>query len=180
MSAYEELRELFLAEMPRREAIDLILRMLPIKMKQAISDYLEPPSGNAMWPTTVYRCPTTYVDFYSPLNNKNGHQTWERCEGDCCLRLEHGGIYSFTIGVCIENTPGSMPATMLYFTFSVEKFDEQSVELQIKNLDGAILIDDVKDPRSYANAAKVSIDRLVSDLKNPLSARGSIGFVTRA
>lgn len=65
---------------------------------------------------------------------------------------------------------------MLYFTFSVEKFDERSVELQIKNLDGSILIDNVNDPRSYANAAKKSIDRLISDLKHPSSARGPIGF----
>lgn len=88
MSAYEDLRELFLVEMPRREAIDLILRALPIKMKQAISYYLAAPSGTAPWPTTFYRCPTTYVDFYSPLTDQNGHQTWERCEGDRCLWLE--------------------------------------------------------------------------------------------
>jgi len=68
---------------------------------------------------------------------------------------------------------------MIYFEFFVEEFDERSIELRIKNLDGKISIADAHDPASYANAAKAAIERIISDLKNPKAIRGPrapIGF----
>ncbi len=69
---------------------------------------------------------------------------------------------------------------MIYFTFYIEVFDENSVELRIKNLDGSIPIRNANDPVSYVDAAKLAMDRIKNDLKNPVAAypsRGPIGFI---
>jgi hypothetical protein len=80
------------------------------------------------------------------------------------------------------NSPSGFGWTIsqFYFQFTVEEYDDKSIELRIKNLDGTISIADPQDTRSYADAARVSIERLLSDLKNPKPMRGSrspIGFV---
>lgn len=161
MTAYQDLCKAFDHQLPRWEAIDRVLRSLPAKMKQAISTYLSAPAGS--------------VALYQPMIDQAGHPKWEAC-GDDCLQVDHEGIYGFAIGVQLEKF------SMAYFQFTVEEFDEKSVVLKIKNLDGSISISDAHEPASYANAAKETIERLLSDLKNPKPMRGSrapIGFVSR-
>jgi hypothetical protein len=167
MTAYKELCKAFFTELPRREAIDRMLRELPAKMAQAISDYLAAPSG--------------YVEPCKTAIDRVGRRTWQRCEDDC-LQADSDGVYGFCISVRAEYDPGSLNHSIMYFAFSVEDFDEQSIQLRIKNLDGKISIADAHDPASYANAAKATIERLVSNLKNPKATSGSrapIGFVSQ-
>lgn len=173
MVTYDELCKTFLKEVPRREAIDQMLRELPAKMAQAISESLGAPNG------TVGLC--------RRVIDQMGHQMWEACENDC-LQTDQDGIYEF--GVSLRTgfqavAPGastyhvSLKYSIMYFQFSIEEFDESSVELRIKNLDGSIPIDNVHDPASYAGAAKLAIERLMDNLKNPKPMRGSrapIGF----
>ena len=184
MAVYEDLCTAVFQDLPRREAIARTLRELPAKMKQAISDNLAAPTGVAKFPTGLFHCPTNYVDFYRVAIDQNGHRTRDRedCESDGVLLEDTSGVYNFCIGICLEATPGSYSAVMIYFTFLVEEFDENSVTLSIKNLDGQISISDVHDAASYGHAAKVAIDRLMEDLRDPTSARGSrapIGFHAR-
>jgi hypothetical protein len=180
MAGYEELCQAYLEAEPRWIATDRMLRELPHKMRQAISDHLAAPTGTAGLPTMVSHCPTAYVDLFRPTIDQNGQQEWERSTADRCLWADKDGIYCFGIGVCIEKSRGSLDASMIYFTFSVEAFDDRSIKLQIKNLDGSIVIDNIHDPASYANAAAVATARIVTSLKNPTTALGSrapIGFI---
>jgi hypothetical protein len=158
MTTYKELCEAFFKEQPRRIAIDRTLRELPAKMRQAISDHLAAPSG--------------YVELNKQMSNEAGHRDWQRCEDDC-LQVDKDGIYNFSICIRAGSQPGSLNYSTMYFTFSIEEFDEHSIELQIKNLDGTISIADASDPASYANAAKLSIERLMDHLKNPKPLRGT-------
>jgi hypothetical protein len=172
MTTYSELRAAFLNEVPRRAAVDKMLRELPAKMVQAISDYLRTPSG------TVGLC--------CPVFDQMGHRTWQACENDY-LGIDRDGIPQFGISINTAFDPDASNSTfvisanfwIMYFQFIVEKFDEKSVELRIENLDGAIPISNAHDPASYADAAKLAIDRLMDDLKNPKPMHGSrapIGF----
>jgi hypothetical protein len=158
MTTYKELCEAFFNGEPRRLAIDRILRELPTKMKQAISDHLGAPSG--------------YVELYKQMSNEAGHPEWQRCEDDC-LQVDDDGIYNFSLGVRASVHSGSLNYAIMYFSFYVEEFDEHSIELQIKNLDGMISIADVSDAASYANAAKLSIERVMDHLENPKPLRGT-------
>jgi hypothetical protein len=179
MTEYDDLCQAWFEEEPRRIAIDRVLRQLPLNMKEAISAHLAPPMGHAVMPTKLYNAQTAYVELYWPVLDVSGKRTWERCGADNCLRPDNQGIYTFHIGICIEKTRGSLNASMIYFTFTVEAFDDRFVELQIKNLDGLIRIDNVNDPASYRNAAKLAIDRLIADLRNPTTERWSrvpLGF----
>jgi len=181
MTRYEDLCQAWLKEEPRRLAIDRILRELPMRMRDAITAYLAPPSGIAQMPTTMYREQTAFVELYSPVSDQIGTTTWERCGAGQSMRPDRGGIYSFHIGICIEKAPDSLAASMIYFTFSVESFDDQFIELKIKNLDGSIRIDEVEDPTSYMSAAKTAMERLMDDLKNPRFeywSRAPMGFTS--
>jgi hypothetical protein len=180
MSGYEELCQAYFEAEPRWIATDRMLRELPQKMRQAISDHLAAPTGTARLPTTVSGCPTAYVDLFRPTIDQNAQQEWERSTADRCLWADKDGIYCFGIGVCIEKSRGALDASMIYFTFSVEAFDDRSIKLQIKNLDGSIVIENVGDPASYANAAADATTRIVASLKNPTAGLGSnapIGFM---
>jgi hypothetical protein len=69
---------------------------------------------------------------------------------------------------------------MMYFTFNVEAFDDESIELRVENLDGSIVIANTHDSASYAKAAAVAMDRIISFLKTPGKTRGPrapIGFI---
>jgi hypothetical protein len=180
MTGYEELCQAYFEVEPRWIATDRMLRELPHKMREAISDHLAAPTGNAGLPTMVSHCATAYVDLFRPMIDQNGQQEWERSTADRCLWAGNDGIYCFGIGVCIEKSPGALDASMIYFTFSVEAFDDRSIKLQIKNLDGSIVIENAGDAASYANAAAVATARIVASLKNPTAALGSrapIGFI---
>jgi hypothetical protein len=164
MMTYKELCKAFFDELPRREAIDRMLRELPAKMAQAISDHLGAPNG----------C----VGLYQPVADQMGHRTWQPCESDC-LQADYDGIYGFCVGIRAQNQPGSLDFSMMYIQFTVEEFDEHSIELRIRNMDGSISIADAHDTASYATAAKITIERIMSDLRNPTALRGSrapIGF----
>jgi hypothetical protein len=182
MTGYKELCNVFFEEEPRRIAIERILRELPMTMRQAISDYLAAPTGIAAMPTILFDCQTLYVDLYRPLIDKFGARTWERCEVDHNLWFDHDGMPWFGIGIYIEKTPGALTTSMsmIHFTFCVEAFDEQSLELRIENLDGSIPIKNAHDRASYAGAAKLAIDRIMPDLRNATAGYGSrtpIGFI---
>jgi hypothetical protein len=179
MTRYQELSRTWFEEQPRRLAIDRILRALPTNMRDAIRSQLEAPSGLAQLPTTIHETHTGYVELYWPRHDPIDGQKWDRCEPDCSLRPDEHGVYSFHVGICAEKGDGFQNSSMLYVTFTVEAFDDRSLELQIRNLDGTITIDDANSLASYSNAAKEAIDRLLVDLKNPRTARGSrspIGF----
>ena len=148
-------------------------------MRDAIRSHLEVPNGPAELPTAIYEAFTGYVELYWPRRDQIGGRKWERCDPDSSLRPDADGVYSFHVGICVENGKGFPSYSMLYVTFSVEAFDDRSFELKIKNLSGTIKIDDANNPASYLNAAKEVIDRLLVDLKNPRTARGArspIGF----
>jgi len=181
LSAYEELCELFFKEDPHRAAIDRMIRELPVRMREAISDYIAAPAGIAVMPTIVFGRHTAYVDFYRPLVGHSGGQIWERCDPDHCLGLDLEGRYWFGIGIYMEHVLGAMTTMfpMIHFIFCVKAFDETSVELVIKNLDGSIPIKNANDPASYADAAELAIDRIMNHLKTPAAAfesRRPIGF----
>jgi hypothetical protein len=55
-----------------------------------------------------------------------GHRTWRACE-DVCLQEDYDGVYGFCIGIRTENF------SMMYLQFTIEEFDEKSLELRIKN-----------------------------------------------
>lgn len=164
MTTYQDLCKVFAKEAPRRQAIDRMLRELPAKMAQAISNYLAAPIG----------C----VRLYHPMVDQQGRQVWQVC-GDDCLHAEYNGIFGFCVGIRTEFESGTLSYSTLYFEFSVEEFDEKSMELRIKKLDGVISIANAQEPASYADAAKTAIDLLLRDLENPKRMRGSrspIGF----
>jgi hypothetical protein len=164
MTTYKELCKAFFDELPWREAIDRMLRELPAKMAQAISDHLGAPNG----------C----VGLYQPVADQMGHRTWQPCESDC-LQADYDGIYGFCVGIRVQNQPGSLAYSMMWFQFTIEEFDERSIELRIRNMDGSISIADAHDAAGYGNAARVAIERIMSDLQNPTAIRGSrapIGF----
>ena len=84
----------------------------------------------------------------------------------------------FIIGICMERTPGSLTSSMMYFTFSVESINLESVGLRIENLASQISID-LRDPAGFAKAAEKTIDLLIDFLKHPpetLGDRMPIGF----
>jgi hypothetical protein len=175
MTGYEDFCQLWFDEQPRRDAIDRMLRELPMKMAQAISDHLAARRGPAKLPSALYHKSMGYVGLYWPVFDENGGQRWEPCEFDRYLRPDDG-VYSFCIGICVEN---SSTSRMLFFTLHVEEFGDRSIELRVKNLDGSISIEDARDPASYANAARTVIERISNDMKNPMGLRGSrapIGF----
>ena len=165
MTTYQDYCKALLDEAPRREAIDRMLRVLPVKMAQAISDYLAAPDG----------C----VGLYQCVVDAEGHRTWQRCQAADCLQADYNGIYQFCVGIDTYVPAGSSNYSIGYLLFTVEEFDERSIELQINNLDGKISITDANDPARYVDAAKTAIDLIMSDLKNPKPLRGSrapIGF----
>jgi hypothetical protein len=184
MTRYKELCEEFSKEELRQVAIDRILRELPVNMKQAITEYLAAPTGIAAMPTVVYGCETSYVDLYRPTIDESGPQTRTRGDVDNCLCLDREGMYCFGIGIYDEKLPGSLTTSfsMMHFTFCVEAFDEHYIELRIKNMSGSIQISNANDRASYADAAKLAIERIVDAIKNPTTAYGSrapFGFTTR-
>jgi hypothetical protein len=164
MTIYEDLCRIYFEEEERRIAIDRLLRELPKKMAQAVNDYLAPPNS----------C----VGLYPFLAGQNMNELWRQpCDVDDALLVKDDGRYAFTVGITVKREPGSVPS-MIFFSFCVEKFDEKSVELQIKNMSGSIRIDDAHDASGYAKAAKEAIDRIIGELKNPGAADGRrpIGF----
>ena|ERR1700733_14298282 len=116
---------------------------------------------------------------YRPLIDQDGQRTWERCEPNRYFRVDRDGIYCFSIGINVQHGPGSLDAPFMYFTFSVENFDEQSIEPLVTNSDGIVQIG-VNDPDSYAKAAEATVAPIISDLQRPklvLGARAPLGFL---
>lgn len=164
MTKYREFWKAFSDEAPRREVIDRILRELPMKMAQAISDYLAAPSGSI----GLFRC----------VVDNNGHRRWVLCGVTDCLQTDRDGIHQFSVGISTGG-PINSDYRIIYIQFNVEEFDEKSVALRINNLAGVISIADAHDSASYADAAKIATELLINDLKNPKPLRGSrspIGF----
>ena len=54
-----------------------MLRALPAKMKQAISNYLAAPVGS--------------VALYQPIIDQAGHRTWQACGGPSCEMMRCAG-----------------------------------------------------------------------------------------
>jgi hypothetical protein len=181
VTEYDKLCQAYFELEPRQIAIDRMLRELPLEMRQAISDHLGVPQGAAPPPTMVSHISTAYVDLFWPVVDHRGQRTWKRCDPSDCLRTTADDVYAFCIGICIEKERGSPNASMVYFTFDVEEFDDHSIKLQIENLDGSIVIDNARDPASYAKAAAVATERIISFMKSSGKISGGrtpIGFVS--
>jgi hypothetical protein len=109
VTEYEKLCQAYFELEPRQIAIDRMLRTLPLKMRQAISDHLTVPQGAAALPTTVSRIQTAYVDLFWPVADHGGQRTWERCDAEHCLRTSADGIYAFVlVSVLKKNVALSM------------------------------------------------------------------------
>jgi hypothetical protein len=89
------------------------------------------------------------------------------------LQADYNGIYLFSVGITTYIPASSLNYSIGYLLFTVEEFDDRSIELQINNLDGRISITDAREPARYVNAAKTAIELIMSDLKNPKPLRGS-------
>jgi hypothetical protein len=178
MTRYQDLCDAYFEWEPQQVEINRIFREVPPRMKQAILGHLQPPSVTAEMPTHFLKTPTGYADLYRKGFDQNGEKTWERCPDHECLTLRADGIRQFVIGVCMERTPESLTSSMMYFTFSIESVDLQSVDLRVENLDSKILID-LRDPSGFAKAAAQTIDLLIDFLKSPSGSHGNrtpIGF----
>lgn len=180
MTRYEELCDACMKREPQALAIDRIYRDLPLRLRQAISDYLGAPAGSAMFPEGAMKTPTAYVDFYRRgIDVVSGKQRTERCERDECLVLDSDKIPYFTLGIWVERAPHSMQGWWLFLKISIESANEESADITIENQPGRITIN-LRDADGYAAVAATIIDRLIECMKQAGEGRGpygSIGFL---
>lgn len=178
MTRYDDLCDAYFEWEPRAIVKDQIIRELPLKMREAIKDYLAAPEGAAPFPTMIYNTPTLYVDFYRREFDHNGARKHERCGPDHCVQIERDGICHFTIGIWMAQSPAHLPGSMAYLTMRVEDVGTNRVDLTVENLSGLIAIE-LRDPASYASAAATIIDRLTASLRDqttPTGRAAPIGF----
>jgi hypothetical protein len=179
MTGYEELCQAYFATEPRRLAIEVTVREMPRKVRQALTNYLEVPAEHAVFPTIFAGGhPTPYVEIYRSRFDQNGERTWELCPQGENLQLDRDGIGHFTIGICLEKERGAVTASMIFLEFSIESIDEQSAELQLARTGDRIHID-LSNPTGYADAAASIMTLLLKRMKDPPATRGlrgPIGF----
>ncbi len=179
ISLYDDLCVAYFSWEPTQVEIDRTFRSIPLRIRQAIVEYLGPPAQPGALPTFISGSPTAYVALYRTALDSDGEKKWEACADDQCLQLGSDGIRRFIIGICMEKNPGSSwSSSMLYSTFSVETISLETVELRVENLDAKISIN-LRDQAGFAQAAKRIIDLLIEFLKSPPTApadRLPIGF----
>jgi hypothetical protein len=180
MTRYEELCEAHFAAEPRLLAIDAVFRELPLKMKQALTEHLEVPTGAAEMPTALAGRPTSYVEIYRQEFDQNDKKIWEPCSPNDYLQVDGEGICHFTIGICAElKSEHMLHASMMFLEFTIESVDEQSAELQFAKTGYKIPVD-LCNPTGYADAAALVTTYLLERMKNPPAAarglQGRIGF----
>jgi len=178
MTRYEELCQAYFAIEPRLVAIDAIFRELPSKMRQALSDDLQVPPSAAAMPTQMAEGqPTPYVGLYVQKLDHSGQNKWKPCAADDALQVDDKGICHFTIGICLERTPGAMLSSMNFLEFTIESVDEEAAKLQfVKN--GHKISINLRSPTGYAEAATQVTTYLLESLRDPTAQgyRRSIGF----
>jgi hypothetical protein len=163
--------------MPRREAVDRLIREMPQKMKEALVEQLDAPKGLSHHASDWFQESTEYVDFYRPILRDDGSRWWDRegCAQGDGVYTDDAGVHGFCLGIVFESEDSPWFAT--FVTYSIEEFDERSAKLSIKNLDGDIPITDANDPNCYAHAARTSVDRLIDSLSLKTRKIGFIDFV---
>jgi hypothetical protein len=179
MTEYEELCQAYFAGEPHRVAVDAIVRGLPQMLRQALNDCLRVPTGPAAFATIVAGTPMPYVALYRARFDRNGTRQWEASPSGEELQFDADGIGHFTIGICVEQEHGAIPASMICLEFTLETVEEQSAVFQLARTGKSITVNLANSPAGYAAAAKTIIEYLLDNLRNPegpAGLRGPLGF----
>jgi hypothetical protein len=138
------------------------------------------PEGSAQYATEISGIPTKYVELYRLNTQPNGLKTPAPLNVDegFYFANEH---YRFCIGVCVER-PESPSDGAVFVEFRVEECGELWATLVVENIQGSIHVADIRDTKSFDEAAAVALNLVMTAMKDRREKSKKpvqIGFHTR-